>query len=126
MDIFLKIKNLFQSEFNDLTKLFNISEFSLDKTDEYMKNDDLAMPGVYVFVKDELVIRIGRSLSNSRKRALEHIQDNTGGRMRQLGYDPKTTLMLFNVKSGDDLHWVASLEIFFELKLKPEIPSRIG
>lgn len=86
-------------------------------------------PGVYVFwTPSEGVIKVGRHLTNSRKRALEHIQDNTGGRMRSIGSDPGDCLLLFNVKNEkEDMHWVAALEIFFELNLDPKIRSeRLG
>ncbi len=119
------IINLFEDEFGFVKDKFNIIEYSLNE-ETLHQNNGAAMPGVYVFLKNEQVIRIGRSLSNSRKRALQHLEDNTAGWMKQLENDSETILLLFNIKHSEDLHWVAALEIFLEMKLKPEIPSRLG
>ena len=83
----------------------------------------VARPGVYVFWKDGKVIKVGKSLSNARKRALEHFRDNTGKTMADLNGDPTLHLLLFTVQKREDEHWVIALEDFFEWKLKPEIPA---
>lgn len=69
------------------------------------------------------VIRVGRSFDNSRKRALQHLRENTGGVMAELENDHNSRLILFNVKSSDDYFWVAALEVLLEKKLNPEVPA---
>ena len=83
---------------------------------------------MYVWYHPEKeVLKVGRHLQNSRKRALEHIQANTGGVMNDYGEDSSTILLLFNVKSTDDIHWVAALEIYFENNIHPEVKAaRLG
>lgn len=86
--------------------------------------DHIWKPGVYVFWHPQRgVIRVGRSLDNSRKRALQHISSNTGGTMSCLASDPQARLILFNVKDPMDNFWVAALEIYLERELNPEIAS---
>ncbi|HDD44297.1 MAG TPA: hypothetical protein ENG63_05495 [Candidatus Desulfofervidus auxilii] len=64
---------------------------------------------------------------NSRKRALEHIRDNTAGIMKEICENNDTILILFNVKDSKDIHWVVALEIFFERSINPLIKSdRLG
>lgn len=119
---------LFEQEFSFVNGKFEIFEFALNDDKLHAYDFKLAMPGVYMYWKEGRVLRVGRSYSNSRKRSLEHIQDNTGGIIQQLNKDPDTFIILFNLKEANDnkhLHWVAALEVYFELKLKPEIPSRL-
>lgn len=92
------------------------------------KEEFVANPGVYVWWNPlHGVVRVGVSNQNSRKRALQHISDNTGEIMKSLGSDSKTILLLFNIKDRKDSHWVFALEKFFEKTLEPEIkPKRYG
>ena len=95
------------------------------------KNFNEARPGVYVYWHPEHgVLKTGKSQKNSRKRALEHIRDNTSHndiQMAQLGRDGKTKLILFNVKYKNKLHWVLALEAFMEWNAIPKIKSaRMG
>lgn len=120
------IINLFEEEFASLKERFEVNDLSLDKAEDTTIGV-LDNPGVYVFWKDDKVIKVGRHLRTARKRALQHVKDNTGGKMKKLEGDPDAHLLLFNVKNFDDRHWVAALEIFLELRLKPEIRSnRLG
>lgn len=81
-------------------------------------------PGVYVWAHEvDGILRVGRSLSNSRKRALEHIADNTGGDMTAYGDSHYTRLYLFNVVKVEDYHWAAALEIYFENCLSPKLKA---
>jgi hypothetical protein len=81
-------------------------------------------PGIYVHWCAGEIFRVGRSFSNARKRALEHIRDNTGQRMAALRNNPQAWLILFTVNPGDELHWVTALEVFLEHRFKPSIPSK--
>jgi hypothetical protein len=64
------------------------------------------------------------SVEASRKRALEHIQDDTGRVMGVLKDDPAARLILFTVDREADCHWIAALELYFERQLKPVIPPK--
>jgi len=112
----------FNKEFASLAPLFNISERSLASSFNPGENTDC--PGVYVHWCAGEVIRIGRSLSNARTRALEHIRDDTGKRMAALKQNSDAWLLLFTVQSPSHLHWVVALEVFLERALKPSIPSK--
>jgi hypothetical protein len=95
------------------------------------KNNNESMAGVYVYWHPEHeVLKTGKSQANSRKRALEHIPDNTSHKniqMAVLGKDENTKLLLFNIKNNSDLHWVLALEAFMEWNASPKIKSaRMG
>ncbi|MCF1753173.1 hypothetical protein [Mariniradius sediminis] len=87
-------------------------------------------PGVYVFIGDGSVYRVGRSLDNSRKRVLEHLTDKTsfnGIGVWDINDKPDKAILLFNLKDKKGIHWLAALEIFLERKFNPKIPSgRLG
>ncbi|MHB8406472.1 MAG: hypothetical protein ACYDCJ_13755 [Gammaproteobacteria bacterium] len=121
------VRSLFEREFGQLAEKFTIFGVSVDQAKE-SRESELCHPGVYVWWHpDRGVIKVGRHLTNSRKRALEHLRDNTGGIMAALEGDKATRLLLFNVKNPADHHWVAALEIFFESKLHPAVASdRLG
>jgi len=120
------IINMFEVEFAHLKSKFRVYDLTLDKA-KHASAEGIVAPGAYVFWKAGEVIKVGRNLTNSRKRALQHIRDNTGGHMKTLKGDPTTHLLLFNVKNFDDRHWVSALEVFFELRLKPKIRAhRLG
>ncbi len=120
------ILDLFRGEFSPLLEKFAVHDLTLDAAPE---NTDTAVnrPGVYVFWKEgNGVIKVGKSQSNAKARALDHIRDNTkngGLEMARLANDPSCHLLLFTVPRDNDLHWILSLEAFFEWKLKPAIPS---
>jgi len=84
-------------------------------------------PGVYVFYGNNRVWKVGRHLTNSRMRAIQHIDANTGNkdnRIKELEKIADAEIILFNVKDTEDNHWVAAVEIFLERKLEPLIPSK--
>ena len=60
-----------------------------------------ALLGVYIFLKDELAIKIGRSLTNSRKRALQYIDANTADEMALLEGDESAQIILFNINNAN-------------------------
>lgn len=125
MDV-TKIKKLFASEFGTIRDKFEIYDLPLTEA-EHSQASHIWKPGVYVFWHPRAVIKVGRNFTNSRKRAFEHLRDNTGGKMNQLRNDKEARLLLFNVKEPKDKHWVAALEVFLEEQLSPEIKSeRLG
>ena len=121
-----EIKIIFKSEFRGISDKFQIHDLRLIDA-PLDRTPGAASPGVYVFINGEKVIKIGRHLQNSRKRALEHIVADTGGKMASLKNDESVRLALFNVNDIKDLHWVLALEVYFEQNLQPEIRSaRLG
>ena len=111
----------FRKEFGSLADRFAV--FTLTYYDAAQSADPLvARPGVYVHHSRGEVVKVGRSFSNARKRALEHIQDDTGGRMANLGSHSSDRLILFTV--DDELHWVSALEVYLEREANPSIKSR--
>lgn len=121
-----EIKNIFISEFREISNKFQIHDIRLIDA-PYDKTPGAASPSVYIFIHDEKVIMVGRHLQNSRKRALEHVVADTGGKMASLKNDAAVRLVLFNICDIKDLHWVFALEVYFEQNLQPEIRSaRLG
>lgn len=117
------IERIFRAEFGAVAEKFQLSILTL--TDVLSPNRiPMARPGVYIFWKDNAVIKVGRHFINSEKRALEHIRYNTAGTMSQLNADGRVYLLFFTVIEQKDIHWVAALEIFFELSLDPTIRSK--
>ena len=118
-----EIKKLFEKEFSPHLGKFRVYDLSLEEA-EASRDEHIAKPGVYVWWRPSEVLKVGRNLMNSRKRALEHVRDNTGGIMAGLREDPSVRLLLFNVTDLADKHWPAALEIFFEERLGPVVPSK--
>ena len=116
------VKSRFQDEFAELRDRFEVIDLALEEVVESQAGN-IWNPGTYVFCGKDEVIRIGRSFTNSKKRALEHIRDNTGGTMAALPDNENARLLLFNVKNDEDRHWVAALEVFFEDTLDAKIPA---
>ncbi len=127
---FLEVKSIFKNEFGDKSDLFSIVQFKI--TDAIETVDSIAnRPGVYLFWHPRYgVVMVGKHQVNSKKRALEHIRDNTRNEHIEMGTlkdDPELDLYLFNVADDKDKHWVLALEAFFEWNLKPVIRAyRIG
>lgn len=118
-----EISQKFDDEFSFVKNRFVIHDLSIaDATNS--KEPAALRPGVYVFWSGDRVIKVGRHFINAKKRALEHIRDDTGGTMQQLKDDPAAHLLLFLLQDPKDIHWVAALEVFFELNLNPEVRSR--
>ena len=122
-----EIIKLFEQEFGPLADKFTRIDIMLKKAAK-SEEKDVWHPGVYVFWHPEhKVVRVGRSLDNTRKRALQHVEGNTHNEkisIRALHEDERTRLLLFNVKDPADAHWAAALEIFFENKLNPAIAAK--
>ena len=116
------IRRAFEREFWPVAGKFDQLTLSVSEANE---SQDLrvARPGVYVWVTGGRVFKVGRSLTNARKRALEHIRDNTGGALKELSLKEDTHLMLFTVHQ-DDYHWPAALEVYLERVLDPEVKTK--
>ena len=126
----LDVKNIFEKEYSSLLSKFNTFELSIK--DAYKNGTkEVNSPGVYVFWHPQHgVIKVGKSQSNSKKRSLEHIHDNTHNgdiNMNILKNDNDAILLLFNIKSDADIHWLLSLEAYMEWNTSPAIPAgRMG
>lgn len=121
-----QLVNLFEKEFSWVKNEFNTINLTIGQAYD-SKDLRVTQPGVYVWLMRDEVLKVGRHLQNSRKRALEHIRDNTGKIMGRLKEDLSVSLVLFNVKNQEKIHWVVALEVYFEITLNPKIRSnRIG
>jgi len=121
-----EVEAIAKNEFQQLMDRFRICHVSLN-TAAADKRPEFNAPGVYVYWNARYgVIKVGKSESNSRKRALEHIGDHHLGQdldMATLEGDVNTTLILFNLNSLRDMHWILSLERFLETNTDPYIHS---
>jgi hypothetical protein len=123
-----EIIDFFNKEFGSLLKKFEIIVKPIsdvrNATDEFIWK-----PGCYVWWDSKNgPIKVGRSLSNSRKRALDHLSADYKNREKNeiiahMKDNPNSKLILFNVKDEKDMHWVAAVEIYLEKNLSPKIPS---
>jgi hypothetical protein len=121
-----KITNIFNAEFGIINEKFVFLQMKITEANESTQ-DFVLHPGVYVFWEGNKIIKVGRSLENSRKRALEHIRDNTRNLSLNMGdekFQKKGNLFLINCIIPEDLHWVAAIEIYLEKQLYPEIQSK--
>lgn len=119
-----EVKRVFESEFLPIRERFCILELHAGEA-QHSNEKYVWHPGVYVWFHPEKgVLKVGRHFTNSRKRALEHVSDNTGGIIASYFSKPDTRLILFNVKDPDAYHWVAAVEVFLERKTSPFVPSK--
>ncbi len=117
------IFKIMRDEFGVISRLFILIELSIK---EAMTTEDItvAQPGVYILLRNGKVVKVGRHIQNSRKRVLEHIRDNTGGKMASLKDEPRARIVLLNLKDITKVHWLFALEVFLEQNLEPEISSK--
>lgn len=81
-------------------------------------------PGVYVFIGNNCVYRVGVSMRNSRARVMEHLNDWTtknGHCVWDIDNYEDKSILLFNVKEQSNRHWLLALEVFLETKFNPLI-----
>lgn len=124
VDVEKKILDAFRKEFGAIADRFEIhGPLTVDEA-RNNQTPGIWHLGVYVWFKDVGVLKVGRHLTNARKRALEHIRDDTGGIMKELGGNQSSRLLLFTVRSPEDYHWPAAVEIYLEKVLKPKIRSK--
>ena len=131
----------FEQEFSFIKDKFEIMD--LLANDSPMKNEVIEYlklpsndynivwhPGVYAFLGNNIVYRVGVSMNNCRAKVMQHLDDYTTKDNYCIWdidkFDDKS-ILLFNVKNKDDRHWLLALEVFFENKFKPLIKAgRIG
>lgn len=91
--------------------------------------DATKSPGVYIFIHEhDGCLKVGKSHSNASKRALEHVRDNTSSKdkaiqMAELRESDKTYMLVFALRTAENLHWILALEHYLEKTLKPKITS---
>ena len=120
----------FETEFGMKAGCFSILELSVEEANVTI-DPRANRPGVYAYWHPKYdVVLVGKSQSNSKKRALQHISDNSRNEvvaMSDLADDPGLRLLLFNVTEEKSKHWVLALEAFFEWNIEPTIKAwRIG
>ncbi|WNW11241.1 hypothetical protein RRX38_08765 [Pseudomonas sp. DTU_2021_1001937_2_SI_NGA_ILE_001] len=116
----------FEAEFSVIADRFHIRQLAVSEA-AACAEDYVAHPGVYVFWRPGGVVKVGRHLTNARKRALEHIVANTGGSMAELITQSDARLLLFSLINPADRHWAAAVEIYLESQLNPSVKAaRLG
>ena len=113
---------IFAQEFVTILDKFHPHDLSVSDAAQ-IETEHVWKPGCYVFWHPNRVVKVGRSFSNARKRALEHIRDNTGDKLAALADEDKARLVLFSLKDPNEYHWAASVEVFLERELTPEVKS---
>lgn len=131
----------FEDEFSFVRDKFELIDLLANnspmdyKTIEYLKlpSEDYNIvwhPGVYVFIGNNQLYRVGVSMRNSRARVLAHLNASTakgGFCIWDIDKFPDKSILLFNVKDRADRYWLLSLEAFLEIKFQPKIKAgRIG
>lgn len=122
MELTEKIEITFRNEFGPISKFFTIHFLTVQEARE-SDLPSVYSPGVYIWFDHEKVIKVGRHFENARKRALEHLQDNTGNKMAALEQNPKAKVCLITTDQ-DNIHWIAAAEMFLEKALEPSIKSK--
>jgi hypothetical protein len=87
-------------------------------------------PGVYIFIGNNELYRVGVSMRNSRLRVMKHLEAHTsknGYGIWDINQFTDKSILLFNVKAIEDKHWLLALEAYFETRFQPKIKAgRIG
>lgn len=87
-------------------------------------------PGVYLFIGNDELYRVGVSMRNSRERVMEHLYAKTskdGFCVLDIGKYLDKSILLFNVKDKADRHWLLAIETFLETQFQPKMKAgRIG
>ncbi len=139
-----EVIKLFTDEFSSVLDKFIVVDGQFPGKVEDSRDQELWKPGCYVWWTPRYgVVKVGRSLVNTRKRALEHIAEHmqcadfnmADLRDSSLG----ARLLLFNIWPSDARlgsenennekalkarHWAAAVEIYLEEHLKPLIRSK--
>lgn len=115
----LEINQLFEKEFGFVSDRFKLIQFPITQISH---DRDIYKPGIYIFHMNGRVWKVGKSNDNVFKRALDHFKADTGHRiekgMKKFQENPEMNLMLYVLKSNEDMHWVYALEACFELKFR--------
>lgn len=136
-----QIIEAFESEFSFVKDKFELIDLLANnspmdyETIEYLKlpSDDYNIvwhPGVYTFIGNNELYRVGVSMRNSRARVMEHLDAETskdGYCVWDIDKHSDKSILLFNVKNKEERHWLLALEAFLETKFQPKIKAgRIG
>ncbi|HEX7413604.1 MAG TPA: hypothetical protein VF411_06115 [Bacteroidia bacterium] len=136
-----QIIKAFESEFGFVKEKFELIDLLSnnspmdEKTIEYLKlpsenNNIVWHPGVYTFIGNDLLYRVGVSMGNSRARVMQHLDawtEKDGYCVWDINKHADKSILLFNVKNKSDKHWLLALEAFIEIKFQPKIKAgRIG
>lgn len=131
----------FESEFGFIKEKFELIDLLSNnspmdyETIEYLKlpskdNNIVWHPGVYLFIGNDMLYRVGVSMHNSRARVMQHLDAGTakdGYCIWDIDKYKDKSILLFNIKDKSDRHWLLSLEAFLEGKFDPKIKAgRIG
>lgn len=136
-----QIIDAFELEFGFIKDKFEIVDLLSNnspidyETIEYLKlpTEDYNIvwhPGVYTFIGNNLLYRVGVSMHNSRARVMQHLDAYTskdGYCVWDIDKYHDKSITLFNVKNRSDKHWLLALEAFIETNFEPKIKAgRIG
>jgi len=130
----------FEAEFHFILDKFEIIDLLDKSTMDYEVIESLKLPredynivwhpGVYVFIGNNLVYRVGVSLRNSRSRVMGHLEACTscnGYGIWDINNYQDKSILLFNIKELSDRHWLLALETYLESTFRPLIKAkRIG
>lgn len=131
----------FESEFNFIKDKFELIDILANnspmdyETIEYLKlpsedNNIIWHPGVYMFIGNNEIYRVGVSMRNSRARVMEHLNAETskdGYCVWDIDKFLDKSILLINVKEKSDRHWLLAIEAFLETRFNPKIKAgRIG
>jgi hypothetical protein len=128
----------FESEFGFIKDKFELIDLLANnspmdyKTIEYLKlpSEDYNIvwhPGVYIFIGNNELYRVGVSMRNSRARVMEHIVAQTskdGICILDIDKYSDKSILLINIKNQQDRHWLLALEVFLETKFQAKIKAR--
>jgi hypothetical protein len=134
MSAFRNEFNFVQDKFEIMDLLDNNSEMDYDTIDLLkLPTPDYNIvwhPGVYLFLGNNSVYRVGVSMTNSRARVMKHLDACTadnGYCIWDIDKYKDKSILLFNVKEKINSHWLLALETYFENEFKPLIRAkRIG
>jgi hypothetical protein len=136
-----KIISAFQKEFHFVQEKFELMDLLANNSPmDYDVIDNIQLPseqynivwhpGVYVFIGNNTIYRVGVSMRNSRWRVMQHLEACTsknGYCIWDIEKCEDKSILLFNVKNISDRHWLLALEAYLEDQFSPLInASRIG
>ncbi|MBK9635082.1 MAG: hypothetical protein IPO64_11380 [Bacteroidetes bacterium] len=141
LKIIQQLIDAFNKEFHFIKDKFEIIDLLANKTlmnTKTIRNLKLPTneynivwhPGVYVFIGNNELYRVGVSMTNSRARVLQHLDGCTtkdGFAIWDINKYEDKSILLFNVKNISDKHWLLAIETYLETKFAPLISAgRIG
>jgi len=136
-----KIITAFKTEFAFIADKFEIMDLLSNNSPmdyeaiEYLKlpseeNNIVWYPGVYLFIGNTNLYRVGVSMNNSRARVMQHLDAHTNNGEHSIwdinNYEDKA-ILLINVKNAKDKFWLLAIEAYFEMNFNPLIRAkRVG